>query len=256
MSNEIKIKQLGNGGAFDYLSTNSSFLIESTKNSYFLFDCGYSVYAELRRQDELKEIDLNKLKYIYISHMDDDHMGSLKTLIYYMFFILKKRIHILAYAGVFKELKTYLSDIDGYVENDVKIKDSLFNLIEITFSKCCTIDSFTIESTYARHFKECYGLKFKLDRDNEFIISGDTKAEQTLANKLSYNSVKFAFHDYSNWNQEDCQVHCCESDFKRIYFDENRQNKIIKYHNNEEFNGSWRSFSEIIESLPKKNKQV
>ena len=51
MNKEIYIKQLGNGGAFDYLSTNSSFLIESTKKSYFLFDCGYSVYAELRRQD-------------------------------------------------------------------------------------------------------------------------------------------------------------------------------------------------------------
>ena len=249
---EIKIKQLGNGGAFDYLSTNSSFLIESKKNSYFLFDCGYSVYAELRRQDSLKEIDLNKLKYIYISHMDDDHIGSLKTLIYYMFFILKKRVHILAYAGVFKELKSYLSDIDGCVENNVKIKDSLFNLIEIPYADCSVLDSFEITPTFTRHFKECYGLKFKLDRDNEFIISGDTKAEQTLANKLTYKSAKFAFHDYSNWNQEDSQVHCCESDFKRIYFDENRQNKIIKYHNNEDFDGSWRSFSEIIESLPKK----
>ena len=254
MNKEIYIKQLGNGGAFDYLSTNSSFLIESTKNSYFLFDCGYSVYAELRRQDSLKEIDLNKLKYIYISHMDDDHMGSLKTLIYYMFFVLKKRVHILAYGGVFKELKAYLSDIDGYVENNVKIKDSLFNLIEIPYADCSILDSFSIESTYSKHFKECYGLKFKLDKDNEFIITGDTKAEQTLANRLSYNSVKFAFHDYSNWNQEDSQVHCCESDFKRIYFDENRQNKIIKYHNNEKFDGSWRSFTSIIECLSKKDR--
>ena len=40
MPKEIYIKQLGNGGAFDYLSVNSSFLIESTKESYFLFDCG------------------------------------------------------------------------------------------------------------------------------------------------------------------------------------------------------------------------
>ena len=254
MSKEIKIKQLGNGGAFDFESINSSFLIESTKESYFLFDCGYSVYAELRRQDSLKEIDLNKLKYIYISHMDDDHIGSLKTLIYYMFFILKKRVHILAYGSVFKEIKEYLGDIDGYVENNVEIKDSLFNFIEIPYADCLVIDSFNIERTFASHFKACYGLQFKIDKYNEFIITGDTKAHSTLANKLSCNSVKFAFHDYSNWNQEDSQVHCCESDFKRIYFDENRQNKIIKYHNNEEFDGSWRSFSEILGSLPKKDR--
>ena len=133
---DIKIKQLGNGGAFDYKLTNSSFLIQTKEESYFLFDCGYSVYAELRKQDEVGEIDLNKLKYIYISHMDDDHMGSLKTLIYYMFFILKKRVHIIAYDVVFKELQTYLSDIDGVVENGVKIKDSLFNMIQIPFNDC------------------------------------------------------------------------------------------------------------------------
>lgn len=254
MSKEIHIKQLGNGAAFDYLSTNSSFLIECTKESYFLFDCVYSVYAELRRQDSLKEIDLNKLKYIYISHMDDDHMGSLKTLIYYMFFVLKKRIHILAYAGVFKELKAYLSDIDGYVENGVKIKDSLFNLIEISFDGCKTLEPLKIYPTPTKHFKECFGIRFQIDRDNEFLITADTKAHNAIANCLSHSSVKFAFHDYSNWNCEDSQVHCCESDFKRIYFDENRQNKIIKYHNNEKFDGSWRSFNEIVESLPKKTK--
>lgn len=31
----IKIKQLGNGGAFDYKSTNSSFLIDTGKDSYW-----------------------------------------------------------------------------------------------------------------------------------------------------------------------------------------------------------------------------
>lgn len=247
--NEIRIKQLGNGGAFDYLSVNSSFLIESTKESYFLFDCGYSVYAELRRQDTLKEIDLNKLKYIYISHMDDDHMGSLKTLIYYMFFILKKRVHILAYADVFKELKAYLSDIDGYVENGVKVKDSLFNLIDISFGDCKVLDSVKIYPTPTNHFKSCWGLRFQLDRDNEFLISADTKAHNGIANCLSYSSMKFAFHDYSNWNQEDNQVHCCESDFERLYI--NTKHKIIKYHNNEDFDGSWRSFSTIVESLSK-----
>ena len=251
---EIKIKQLGNGGAFDYLSINSSFLIESTKESYFLFDCGYSVYAELRRQDALGEIDLNKLKYIYISHMDDDHMGSLKTLIYYMFFIKKKRVHILAYSDVFRELKAYLSDIDGIVENGVKVKDSLFNLIEIPYCDCTVLDSVKIYPTPTMHFKPCWGLRFQLDGDNEFLISADTKAHRSLANCLSHSTVKFAFHDYSNWNQEDSQVHCCESDYERLYV--NTKHKIIKYHNNEEFDGSWRSFNQIVDSLPKKRLKI
>ena len=78
----IKYKQLGNGGAFDYGQCNSSFLIESN-NEYLLFDCGYSVFGELRKQDAdiNTTVDLAKLTTIYISHMDDDHMGSLKSLI-------------------------------------------------------------------------------------------------------------------------------------------------------------------------------
>lgn len=62
----IKIKQIGNGGAFDYKSVNSSFLIDTGNDSYFLFDCGHSVFAELRRQHDAGEIDLKKLKYVYI----------------------------------------------------------------------------------------------------------------------------------------------------------------------------------------------
>ena len=44
----MKIKQLGNGGAFDYNQTNSSFLIELETNDYLLFDCGYNVFSKLR----------------------------------------------------------------------------------------------------------------------------------------------------------------------------------------------------------------
>ena len=245
---DIKIKQLGNGGAFDYKLTNSSFLIETKEESYFLFDCGHSVYAELRKQDEAKEIDLNKLKYIYISHMDDDHIGSLKTLIYYMFFILKKRVHIIAYGAVFKELKTYLSDIDGIVENEVKIKDSLFNMLEIPSAEYLVLDSFNIKATFTNHFKPCFGLKFKLKDKSYFIISGDTKAYHGLIPELRDMNLKFAFHDFSNWNCKSSQVHCCEEDYNSIY-DASIRLKIIKYHNSEDFKTEWRTLNEITDSL-------
>ncbi len=241
---DIRIKQLGNGGAFDYKLTNSSFLIETLEESYLLFDCGYSVYAELRKQDESKEIDLNKLKYIYISHMDDDHIGSLKTLIYYMFFILNKRVHIIAYGSVFKELKAYLADIDSVVQNGVKIKDSLFNMLEIPFNDCLVLDSFNIYPTFTNHFKPCYGLKFKLRDKSYFVISGDTKAYHALIPVLRDYNLKFAFHDFSNWNCVGSQVHCCEEDYNSIY-DASIRMKIIKYHNSAEFVGTWRTLKEI-----------
>jgi hypothetical protein len=250
MNNGIKIKQLGNGGAFDFDKTNSSFLIESDKDTYFLFDCGYSVYAELRRQDSSNEIDLNKLKYIYISHMDDDHMGSLKTLIYYMYFILKKRVMIIAVKEVFTALKSYLSDIDGYVENCIKIEDSLFNTRELKLEKL-KLDSFIISPVETYHFKPCYGLEFRYETDElvYFFISGDTKANDNFQKMLDWDVLAFGFHDFSHWDNFEQQVHCCEYDFDKTYI--HSSNKIIKYHTGDDFDGSWRSLSEIIESLPK-----
>ena len=46
------VQQIGNGGAFDYNKTNSSFLINLSNEKfplYLLFDCGNNVFAKLVR---------------------------------------------------------------------------------------------------------------------------------------------------------------------------------------------------------------
>lgn len=251
----IKIKQIGNGGAFDYKSINSSFLIDTGNNSYFLFDCGYSVFGELRRQHDAGEIDLKKLKYVYISHIDDDHIGSLKTLIYFMYFNFGKRLQIIAVHDfekdndVYGRIVDFTNDIDGFYENDQKIKDDIFNMIPIKENEVFRVDGFSIKSLRSYHLKPCFGLLFDCYVDSDqlsekFVITGDTKASSSISSVISSDEIKFVYHDFSNWDKPSSQVHCCESDFEKIY-NEAIKAKIIKYHNNEEFVSDWRTFYEF-----------
>lgn len=252
----IKIKQIGNGGAFDYKSVNSSFLIDTGNNSYFLFDCGHSVFAELRRQHDAKEIDLEKLKYVYISHNDDDHTGSLKTLIYFMYFNFGRRLHIIAVnssdrdVDVYGVLSSYTDDIDGFYENEQKIYDDLFNMIPIERGDVFRVDGFSIKPLETHHLKPCFGLIFDCYVESDkaskkFVITGDTKASASISSVIISDSIKFVYHDFSKWNKVGSQVHCCEEDFMKKYNEEIRA-KIIKYHDNSEFVTEWRTFDEVM----------
>jgi len=252
----IKIKQIGNGGAFDYKSVNSSFLIDTGNDSYFLFDCGHSVFAELRRQHDAGEIDLKKLKYVYISHNDDDHNGSLKTLIYFMYFNFGKRLQIIAVSDcdkdvdVYDTISSYIDDIDGFYENDQKIYDDIFNMIPINQNDVFRVDGFSIKPLQAYHLKPCFGLVFDCYVDSDqpskkFVITGDTKASSSISSVITSDSIKFVYHDFSKWNKLSSQVHCCEEDFMKKYNDEIRA-KIIKYHDNSEFVTEWRTFDEVM----------
>ena len=72
----IKTTLLGSGGAFDPLST--SFLIDDT----FLIDCGNEVIKKYSNFTENSILD--NVKYLFLTHSHNDHIGGLETLLYYL----------------------------------------------------------------------------------------------------------------------------------------------------------------------------
>ena len=233
----IKYKQLGNGGAFDYGQCNSSFLIESN-NEYLLFDCGYSVFGELRKQDAdiNTTVDLAKLTTVYISHMDDDHMGSLKSLIYYQYFVNNIITEIVAHPQILEFLKQYLSDIDSVMQNGLKVPTTL-----VTFAPLATWNDLSLGFTETNHGKPCFGLCIE-SKDSAMFITGDTKATRTIRTIIDnlhnlYPNVK-VFHDYSNWDCEPSQVHACLSNIDAEY-SQLTVRRYTKYHTGEPFNSLW-----------------
>ena len=243
----MNIRQIGNGGAFDYQSVNSSFVIEHN-DKYLLFDCGYSVYAELRRldADEKEDFDLKKLDAIYISHMDDDHVGSIKTLLYYQYFVngITTKVMYQTGTGLEDDIECeLLFHMDTKRENDEEVNASIWTPIYLPLNGGTIWNTLEVHSEETDHHVECYGLRV-FDINEEIYISGDTKATKQTADVmeglLKGHRDLLIFHDFSNWDCEGSQVHACKSDTERLYSPEIRE-KINWYHNNEPFNNQWRS---------------
>lgn len=85
----IRIQFVGTGGAFDVAQGNSAAWIEF-KGKNILLDCGYSVYPRLREKGIVSRVD-----YLLLTHLHDDHAGSLSTLIFHNTHVENKRSAIL-----------------------------------------------------------------------------------------------------------------------------------------------------------------
>ena len=103
MENRIETKNLvslvevlGTGSAFRPENTNTSFLL---LNGKILVDCGYNVFQKLM-SDYKKQLD-EELRYVFVTHGHDDHIGSLQTLIYYNEFIRKSPLTVYLPYSVF-----------------------------------------------------------------------------------------------------------------------------------------------------------
>lgn len=237
---KLQLKQIGNGSAFNTIDCNSSFLIKM-ENDLMLFDCGYSVYSTLIKLDKKGEISLKNLKYVYITHLDDDHIGSLKTLIYYQYFVNKITTKLIFDKGIYKDMDSYIK-FSGMNEHTIKEdykyiipKQLIIEPIIIEKNKLVLDNGIVLKTFYGDHHKDCYGLKV-INGDKSFAITGDTIATKGIE-KACFD-CEFVFHDFSDWNEPSKQVHACKDNIKVTYSKEFRK-KLKFYHNNKKYFKGW-----------------
>ena len=123
-----------------------------TDNTLVIIDCGFTVFNIIKEKFDLKKYDSIE---VIITHLHNDHAGSLGQLILYSWFVFHKKITVISRC---KHIKKYLK-ITGATDGAYDIKHSTPNL---KFIK-------------TKHVKnmDCYG--FILTLDNESIIyTGDT----------------------------------------------------------------------------------
>ncbi|MCS6896085.1 MAG: MBL fold metallo-hydrolase [Bacteroidia bacterium] len=111
------VRFLGAGGAHDVTLGNSAALIE-WEDKTFLIDCGFTVYPRLVEYRLVEKIDA-----ICITHLHDDHIGSLSALLYHRHFLSKlPPIPIIAgSAELFAKIYTYLHFLMGEVEKFAQV---------------------------------------------------------------------------------------------------------------------------------------
>lgn len=140
------LRFLGVGSAFNPESGNTSayFIKDDT---LYLIDCGELIFKEL-----LKRFDFNQIKKveIFITHTHSDHVGSLGTLISYLYSYYNIRSNIY-HAGV--EIKGFLDRVgiseEYYSElkiQKVKLKDFTLSWIETSHSEKITSFGLLIET--------------------------------------------------------------------------------------------------------------
>jgi len=222
------VKVIGAGGAFDFGFTNSSFVISTSKDK-ILFDCGYNVFEKLKKDEEENLKDIN---CIIVSHDDDDHVGSVKSLLFYKYFILnQKNIRVFAPA----EMRSFFEKMNFVYNNYQLVPAEIVEFYDIEDIDEHFDESFV--SIEGLHHTKSYGILIN-DGTSSLLISGDTKANPKFEEELrKFNPYDLSenvliLHDFSFWDEPSKQTHTCETDFKEVY-SENFRERVINYHNQE-----------------------
>lgn len=139
-----QLKFLGTGSAFNTkLGNTSAYLLNNDKSAMLLFDCGETVFSKLK---PILEKNKNISEFtICITHSHSDHIGSLPTLLYYLYYMYKDEckcnkninVHIITHPNNYDIIKSNIgSDFLGEIKSDLDEPSSFKNNIgfEVLFN--------------------------------------------------------------------------------------------------------------------------
>lgn len=153
--NNSTLTFLGKDSGFG--DNNNSAYIENN-NDLYIIDCGFSVFNKIKNNFDFN--NYNSINVI-ITHLHNDHAGSLSQLVLYLWFVYNIKTNIISKCCRIKE---YL-EITGTPNEAYIIKSSLNNLEFIKTNHTPFLDS--------------YGFKFKIDNKN-ILYTGDTNTFESF----------------------------------------------------------------------------
>jgi len=160
-----KLRFLGIDTGFG-LSNTAAYIIRN--NNLLLIDCGNTVFSKLFKMDTDSKFLNNKNKIeVIITHMHDDHVGSLSMLVLYCYHQLGKKITIYTKC----ESLTKRLQIAGVPLEAFEIKES----DEITF----------IKTDHAQEL-DCYGFTMMVD-NKRIVYTGDTRTLEPFIKYINGN---------------------------------------------------------------------
>lgn len=154
----LSIKFVGTGGAFETAYGNSSAIVVIA-GKRLLIDCGHAIFPRLVQFGLADTID-----GVLITHLHDDHVGSLSSyILYYQLVIQKGRLKIYVPSDTLRELLTGLLTYSlGHVEERVE------------FLPLTELQGVGAIDTFGRHVEgmQTYAYYFQ-DAAQSIVYSGD-----------------------------------------------------------------------------------
>lgn len=180
----MDIQFIGTGGAFDWRYGNSAAIAGLNSDTPLLIDCGHSIMPRLLELELLPRI-----KGVFITHLHDDHAGSLSSLLYALHFINNTPTPVYAGHAAFRdELIAYLKFPMG---DPSRFAD--FRLIE-------ELPGFSAIDTTGRHFPgmSTHALLHEgASPEDTWLFSGDIADPNFLFETLTQRGLRgiTVFHD-------------------------------------------------------------
>jgi len=147
--NKQTLTFLGRDSGFGEKNNSAYF---EDNNNLFLIDCGFTVFQDLKNNFDLSKYSTIS---IIITHLHNDHAGSLSQLLLYLWFVLKKKANVITNCV---NMKQFL-DITGTPSNSYELLNHFPNLEFI--------------KTEHTPYLDAYGFKLNVNNRN-ILYTGDT----------------------------------------------------------------------------------
>lgn len=164
----MQIKFLGTGGAFDVEYLNSAALLEF-RGKNILIDCGFTVFPTLFSKGLVSKVD-----YILLTHLHNDHCGSLANLLLYKNIIEKSEKPVLLYPS--EQFKT---QVQNFLDIQVKEADEYVEFLPLD-----QMDGLSCVNTYGMHSEGFQSYAYIFDDGYRIAYSGDLGKPEALFEKL------------------------------------------------------------------------
>jgi hypothetical protein len=192
--NQMKIQFIGTGGAFEPEYGNSAALLR-LGNKTLLIDAGFTIYGRLKALNIWQEPD-----YILLTHLHNDHCGSLANILLHRHFFGQSSKTTLLYQS-----EAFRQQIETFLAIQLKDPGKYVDFLPVS-----QIPGLQVLDTFGRHSEGFQSYSFIFEENGErWVYSGDLQqADFLFGHLLTLPAMATTvFHDITFHPENDGHAH-------------------------------------------------